>query len=182
MEYVPALDGLRGLLVMAIFFFHVGYPWASGAVLSLSVFFTLSGFLITRVLLDQGLATGTIDLARFYSGRLRRLLPAALLCVAFILLLSATALGSVPQSVRGDALATLGYFANWHFLFTGHSYATLFQHPSPFLHFWSLAVEEQFYFVFPLLVLFVARMTRVRPHIRINLRVALLINPLCFPV
>ena len=176
LEYVPALDGLRGVLVMAIFFFHVGYPWASGAVLSLSVFFTLSGFLITRVLLDQCLSTGTVGLLRFYAGRLRRLLPAALLCVAFILVLSATALGSTPRSVRGDALATLGYFANWHFLFAGNTYAALFEHPSPFLHFWSLAVEEQFYFLFPLLVLLVARLTRVRRRTRINLRIALLIG------
>ncbi|MCJ7436980.1 MAG: acyltransferase family protein [Acidimicrobiia bacterium] len=173
---MPALDGIRGLLVMAIFFFHVGYPWASGGFLAVSVFFTLSGFLITRVLLDRCLANGTVDLGQFYSGRLRRLLPAGLLCIAFILVLSATALGSVPDTVRGDALATLGYFANWHFLFTGHSYAQLFEAPSPFLHFWSLAIEEQFYFVFPLLVLFVGHATRRRQRVRSNLRVTLLVG------
>lgn len=176
MTYVPALDGLRGLLVMAIFFFHVGYPWASGGFLSVSVFFTLSGFLITRVLLERLLAHGSVDLARFYSGRLRRLLPAALLAVVFILVISATALGSVPGSTRGDALATLGYFANWHFLFDGLSYTDLFQAPSPFLHFWSLAIEEQFYIVFPLLALLIARSTRRRSQVVRNLRAALIVG------
>jgi peptidoglycan/LPS O-acetylase OafA/YrhL len=170
---LPALDGIRGLAVFAVFLFHVGSPLAPGGFLGVSVFFTLSGFLITRLLLSDVSRTRTVDLVRFWVRRLRRLLPAALLAIVFVLILSATVLRFDADQLRGDVLATLGYAANWRFLYTGQSYANLYQAPSPVLHFWSLAIEEQFYLIFPVLVWFLARVSRPR-RFRPNLRLVLI--------
>jgi peptidoglycan/LPS O-acetylase OafA/YrhL len=153
LTHLPALDGIRGLAVLAVFLFHAGFTWAPGGFLGVSVFFTLSGYLITRLLLDDGRTHDHIDLLRFWARRVRRLLPAALVTIALVMILSATVLAVQPSVVRGDALAALGYIANWRFLFTGQSYTALFASPSPLLHFWSLAIEEQFYVVYPLVCL-----------------------------
>jgi peptidoglycan/LPS O-acetylase OafA/YrhL len=172
--YIPSLDGIRGVAVALVFLFHAGFEWASGGFLGVSVFFTLSGFLITNLLLNEGLQHRSIDALRFWSRRFRRLLPASLVTVAFVLILSATAYRGDPAALRGDALAALGYVANWRFLFAGHSYADLFRAPSPLLHFWSLAVEEQFYLLFPIAVLLVRRASSTRRSFHRNLRTTLL--------
>ncbi len=155
--YFPALDGIRALAVILVFAFHAGFGWAEGGFLGVSVFFTLSGFLITRLLLDDGVRRRTIGLARFWTRRLRRLLPAALVAIVLGVVVGVTVLDGSPDSLRGDALAAVGYVANWRFLFSGHSYADLFQAPSPLQHFWSLAIEEQFYLVYPLVAVVVLR-------------------------
>lgn len=170
LTYLPALDGLRGVLLVFILLYHAGYPALSGAVLSLSVFFTLSGYLITRLLLDDAFASRSVDLARFYTRRLRRLMPAALATIGFVLVLSATVLRADPDRFRLDALWTLGYGANWRFIFSGRTYADLFVAPSPLLHFWSLAIEEQFYLLFPLVVMVVVRASAGPRDIRRTLR------------
>ena len=167
--YLPSLDGIRALAVAAVFAFHAGFGWATGGFLGVSVFFTLSGFLITRLLLDESFATRSIDLLRFWARRLRRLLPAAIVAVVLVLVLAATVLRVSPESVRGDVLATLGYVANWRFLFSGQSYSALFTAPSPLLHFWSLAIEEQFYLFFPIIVAVIVRV-RGRDRARTTLR------------
>ena len=174
--YHPGLDGVRGMAMVIIFLFHAGSPIFPGAVLSLSLFFTLSGFLITRLLLDEGVRQSAIDLPRFWARRLRRLLPAALLGIVFVMVLSATVWNPDPNELRTDILASLGYGANWRFLLQGHSYAQLFQAPSPLLHYWSLAIEEQFYFLLPLLVWAIARRTNSPRGFRLTLRASLLIG------
>ena len=150
MPYLPALDGLRGLAVIGAILFHGGFTWARGGFLGVSTFFVLSGFLITNLLVREWDNGGTIRLGRFWIRRLRRLLPAALLALALVALLW-WQLGTAEQlaKLRWDMLAALAYVANWRFYFAGTSYAELFSAPSPLQHFWSLAIEEQFYLLFP---------------------------------
>ena len=151
LTYNPALDGIRGLAVAAVLFFHGGFPWARGGYLGVSTFFTLSGFLITSLLLVERGATGRIGLGRFWSRRLRRLLPASALTLAAVAIGSQVFDELAVAGLRGDLLASLFQVANWRFIFDDQSYAALFSSPSPVLHFWSLAIEEQFYWLFPLL-------------------------------
>jgi peptidoglycan/LPS O-acetylase OafA/YrhL len=152
LRHEPALDGIRGLAVAAVLLFHGEVTWMRGGFLGVSTFFTLSGFLITALLLAEWDETGRIDLGRFWARRARRLLPAALLTLAGIALYGALVADATQlAALRGDSLSALGYVANWHFVLAGHSYADLFATPSPVQHFWSLAIEEQFYLVFPLI-------------------------------
>ncbi len=151
LTYNAALDGIRGLAVLAVLFFHAGFPWARGGYLGVSTFFTLSGFLITSLLLVEHGATGRVALGRFWSRRLRRLLPASALTLAAVAIGSLVFDELAVDGLRGDLLASLLQVANWRFIFDDQSYAALFSSPSPLLHFWSLAIEEQFYWVFPLL-------------------------------
>jgi peptidoglycan/LPS O-acetylase OafA/YrhL len=157
----PPLDGLRGLALIAIFFFHAGFSFAPGAFLSVSTFFTLSGFLITVLLIGEHRRAGRIDLREFWLRRFRRLLPAALAVILAVLVVSwFLADGSQLQKLPADAFACLAYLANWHFIAAGDSYAALFVSKSPFQHFWSLAIEEQFYFVYPLAFVAILRVGR----------------------
>ncbi len=153
LRHVPALDGLRGLAVAAVLCFHSELPWARGGFLGVSAFFTLSGFLITSLLLVERDATRAVDLGAFWARRARRLLPAAYAALTGIVIFGAfVADGDQIRGLRADVLAALGYVANWRFLIDGRSYADLFRTPSPVQHFWSLAIEEQYYLFFPLLV------------------------------
>jgi peptidoglycan/LPS O-acetylase OafA/YrhL len=151
--YQPGLDGLRGVFVVAVLFFHGGFGWASGGFMGVSAFFTLSGFLICWLLVDERATSGRIDLAHFWVRRARRLLPAAWLALAGVLLYGFTvASPAVQRDLQGDVIAALAYVANWRFIVSGSSYEALFAEPSPVTHLWSLAIEEQYYLVFPLLV------------------------------
>ncbi len=147
----PGLDGLRGLMLMPVLLFHSGFMFARGAMFGLSTFFTLSGYLITTLLIEERRKHGTIALGNFWKRRFRRLLPASLLAMALAIAFAVFA-GDTTQraEVGGDVVASLGYVANWWFLISGQSYFDLFSGPSPLLHIWSLAVEEQFYMVLPL--------------------------------
>jgi peptidoglycan/LPS O-acetylase OafA/YrhL len=158
---VRAFDGLRGLAVLAVLLFHAQIQGMRGGFLGVSAFFTLSGFLITSLLLAEHERSGRISLRGFWSRRARRLLPAAYLTLAAVLVFGVT-IATVDQarSLRADVLSALGYVANWRFYFSGRTYAHLFSAPSPVLHFWSLAIEEQFYLLFPLLMIGVLALTR----------------------
>ncbi|MBN2621948.1 MAG: acyltransferase family protein [Acidimicrobiales bacterium] len=150
MPYVPALDGLRGLAVAAVLLFHGGFAWARGGYLGVSTFFTLSGFLITALLIGEHRATGHVVLRRFWARRMRRLLPASALTLAAVSLSALFTDQLWERTLRGDVIAALLQAANWRFLFDDRPYGELFTSGSPVLHFWSLAIEEQFYWVFPL--------------------------------
>jgi peptidoglycan/LPS O-acetylase OafA/YrhL len=152
-HYRPALDGIRALAVTAVVLFHAGLPAVAGGFLGVDAFFVLSGFLITSLLLDERLRHGRIDLGRFWLRRARRLLPASLavlvaVAVAARLLLDETAVGLL----RTDAYAALAYVANWRMIFRDTGYVAATAAPSPLQHTWSLAIEEQFYLLWPLVV------------------------------
>ena len=152
LPYLPALDGLRGLAVAAVLLFHSDLGWAEGGHLGVTTFFTLSGFLITALLLVERDRSGRISLGSFWARRARRLVPAMLVCFALIAVVLALTEEALPSGLIGDAVASASWMANWRFILAEGSYADLFATPSPFQHFWSLAVEEQFYVVFPLVV------------------------------
>jgi peptidoglycan/LPS O-acetylase OafA/YrhL len=151
MEHRPALDGVRGVAVLAVVIYHFAPSALPAGFLGVDLFFVLSGLLITSLLLREHRATGRIDLPAFWGRRIRRLLPAALLALLVIIVLSVRS-GSVGIGLPGDLLATLGYANNWHQIAASQSYFAAFGPPSPTKHFWSLAIEEQFYLVWPLLV------------------------------
>ncbi len=158
---LPYLDGIRAFAVTVVVLFHAGVSWVGGGLLGVDVFFVLSGFLISALLCTEFAAEATIRLGAFYARRARRLLPAL-----FILLLGVAAYAYFfsstvdVASVRGDAVSTLFYFSNWHFIFSDQGYFVQSASPSPLLHTWSLAVEEQYYLVWPLVALFVLRRWR----------------------
>jgi peptidoglycan/LPS O-acetylase OafA/YrhL len=152
--YRPHLDGIRAIAVVLVILFHLGYAWIPGGFVGVDVFFVLSGYLITGLLVDELTRDGRVDLAHFYARRVRRLLPAAVLVVAVVVLATIGLLDRVDQaSVGGDAKLTALYGANWHFAFAGGDYFAPGDVPSPLVHFWSLAVEEQFYVLWPALLL-----------------------------
>ncbi|MGH9045608.1 MAG: acyltransferase family protein [Acidimicrobiales bacterium] len=154
LAYAPSLDGVRGLAVLAVVAYHSGLAFMPGGFLGVDVFFVLSGFLITTLLLRDCQSLGTIRLRRFWSRRARRLLPALLAVVTFVVCYAAfVAPKGLYTTTRGDALSALFYFANWHFIASGSNYFVQTGPVSPLTHTWSLAVEEQFYVVAPLLVL-----------------------------
>ncbi len=157
--HLPALDGLRGLAVFGVLLFHDGR--LPGGYLGVDLFFVLSGYLITSLLLAEWAVTSKIDLATFWVRRARRLFP------ALLALLPAVALYAVffanPGEllrIRHDGFATLAYVANWRAIFAGRSYWDMFEAPSPFEHTWSLAIEEQFYVIWPLLTVAVLKLSR----------------------
>ncbi len=151
--YRPALDGLRAVAVLAVIAYHLGYGWARGGFLGVDTFFVLSGYLITSLLLVEFAGGGRIDLRAFWARRARRLLPALLLVLGAVTVWAALVLRPDQLgNLRGDGLATLFYGANWRFVASGQSYFDVVSVASPLRHAWSLAIEEQFYLVWPLVV------------------------------
>lgn len=154
LEYRPFLDGLRAVAVLAVILYHLDLDAFPGGFLGVDVFFVLSGYLITSLLLNEKATAGRIDFVRFYARRVRRLLPALLVLLAVMTLAGGLVYADEIRAVIArDALASLLYVANWSFIFHGQSYFESFLDPSPLRHMWSLAVEEQFYLLWPLVVL-----------------------------
>jgi peptidoglycan/LPS O-acetylase OafA/YrhL len=161
LRYEPGLDGLRGLAVAAVLAFHDGR--LRGGFLGVSTFFTLSGYLITRLLLSEWRDEQRISLRRFYTRRVRRLLPAAL--AGLVVAAAATAALNDTQTARAfryDSLAAVVNVANWRFLWSGRAYANLFATPSALQHYWSLSVEEQFYLILAPMIVAVLALARGR--------------------
>ena len=152
-NYLTHLDGLRAVAVYLVVAFHAGLAGFAGGFVGVDVFFVLSGYLVTRILLRDLTGRGRIDLRNFYARRARRILPAA--AVALLVTAVAYAFVATPAQML-DALggfrAAFLWSANWHFVSQATNYFAPTVASSPVLHFWSLAVEEQFYFVWPLLL------------------------------
>lgn len=169
LAYRPALDGLRGIAVAAVVVFHVWPDALPGGWLGVDVFFVLSGFLITSLLVAEWNAWGSISLLGFWAARARRLLPAL---VAMLLAVSVASyfwtISSRRLPVSLDVISALFYVANWRMLFSDEQYfADTVGLPSPVRHTWSLAIEEQYYLLFPLLLLLLLALTRgLSPHRR----------------
>lgn len=163
LPYQPALDGLRAVAVLSVIFYHVGASWMPGGFLGVDIFFVLSGFLITSLLRLELIETGTIQLRAFWGRRLRRLFPALL-----VVLLAVAAYGSMHlapserEGVMADGLSSLFYVSNWHFIAEETSYFDQFNAPSPLRHTWSLAIEEQWYLIWPIVMILVAGWLRER--------------------
>ena len=159
-RYLPGLDGLRALAVLAVVAYHLNLGWAQGGLLGVGVFFTLSGYLITDLLLGQYDRTGRLQLGDFWLRRARRLLPALFVMltvvVAWVTLLDRSQL----PAIRGAVVASVGYVSNWWLIAQHSSYFARFSPPSPLGHLWSLAVEEQFYLIWPWLLLARAALVR----------------------
>ncbi len=148
--YLPGIDALRALAVLAVFFYHSSVGWMPGGFLGVDVFFVISGYLITSLLLREFRRGGHVRLGRFWLRRARRLLPAVGVLIAVTMIAAAIVEPDRIEQLRGDAIASLAYFANWHFILGDQSYFDQFQRPSLFTHLWSLSVEEQFYLFWPL--------------------------------
>ena len=151
-QYRPGLDGLRALAVVAVFLYHARIDWLPGGFLGVDLFFVLSGYLITSLLLVEWEARNRIDLIRFWMRRARRLLPALVLVVLASLILASIFARQDLAHTRSDVAGSLLYYMNWHQIAANHSYFNLMGNPSLLGHVWSLAVEEQFYIVWPLLL------------------------------
>ncbi len=153
MAHHPGLDGVRASALIMIMLFHANPDWIPGGFISVSLFFTLSGYLITSLLVFEGEANGRISLRDFWSRRLRRLAPAALVALLVVVVLSTWLSTGVEQGrIRGDAVSAAVYVANWRSISSGHSYAEIFADASPLQHLWSLSIEEQLYILVPLMV------------------------------
>ncbi|MDQ3469461.1 MAG: acyltransferase [Actinomycetota bacterium] len=158
-RHQPGLDGIRGLGVAAVVVFHSGLGVLPGGYLGVSLFFTLSGVVIGTVILQEIGSTGGLSLRDFWTRRARRLLPAAWIVLAVVALARPLA-DSLASTSRGDVAASWLHVANWHFLAEETSYHNLFEGPSALIHFWSLAIEEQFYFAVGVLAVAVAAVSR----------------------
>ncbi len=162
LPYLPGLDGLRAISVIAVLLYHADLPWIPGGFLGVEVFFVISGYLITTLLLTEWEATGRIHPGRFWLRRARRLLPALF---AMLIATSAYAVLWLPDELarlRGDLAAAFTYVTNWYLILRRESYFEAAGRPSLLKHLWSLAVEEQFYILWPLLLGLVLRFGRRR--------------------
>ena len=158
--YYAGLDGIRALAIVAVLLYHGGVVWAAGGFLGVEAFFVLSGFLITSLLIAEWRRSGTVALRAFWARRARRLLPALFCLVVVVGLYEALAStdGLVP-GLKGDGIATLFYYGNWHEIATGSNYFAATGPVSPLQHTWSLAIEEQFYILWPVSLLAVIWLT-----------------------
>ncbi|MGH3272989.1 MAG: acyltransferase family protein, partial [Streptosporangiaceae bacterium] len=152
-RYMPGLDGLRAVAVLAVIVYHEQFGWALGGLLGVGVFFTLSGFLITGLLLSQWAADSRLHLRDFWLGRARRLLPALFVMLAVVTAWVTIADRARLPSLRGAVAAAATYSSNWYAIVQQQSYFARFAPAGPLDHLWSLAVEEQFYLIWPALLL-----------------------------
>ncbi|CAA9333930.1 MAG: hypothetical protein AVDCRST_MAG29-1205 [uncultured Nocardioidaceae bacterium] len=164
MPRLPGLDGVRALAVLGVVLYHLDLAWLPGGFLGVDVFFVLSGFLITTLLMEEIERTGRISMRDFYARRARRLLPGLFLLLAVMSLLALVALPEERGELRRDVAAALMYVSNWSYIVVDQSYFEAVGRPPLLQHLWSLAVEEQFYLVWPAVV--AAAMVRGRAHLR----------------
>ena len=152
LEFRPDIEGLRGIAILLVLLFHAGLPWTPGGFVGVDVFFVISGFLITGKLWRESQQPGGLSITKFYAWRIRRLLPAALVAIVIVSAIGLLAVAPLNRSeLAADAASAALSLANMRFIGSVDYFAAT-STPSPFLHFWSLAVEEQFYLVWPALI------------------------------
>ena len=159
-SYVPAIDGLRTIAVLSVVAYHLDPAWLPGGYLGVGMFFTLSGYLITANLMRSHLRGKGLGLPTFWLRRFRRLVPAVVLMLVAVVLL--TIFFDLPKlgETSGHALSALFYVNNWHVILEGQSYFDRFAGHAPLDHMWSLSVEEQFYLFWPLVLFVLLKLTR----------------------
>ncbi|MEY3148331.1 MAG: hypothetical protein RL688_1550, partial [Actinomycetota bacterium] len=155
--HLPALDGVRGLAVIIVLLYHHSITWMTGGELTVSMFFTLSGFLITRLMVSEWDKSGTISLRSFYERRARRLFPASFVVLLAVVVIWTLFPGSGRRLAPWEWFSGLAYYENIYLQSAGKSYGGLFGLGNPLQHLWSLSLEEQVYLVFPVLCLLVLR-------------------------
>lgn len=157
MGYLPGLDGLRAIAIIGVLLYHAGIDWVPGGFLGVDVFFVLSGFLITSLILEEYDRAGRIDFKRFYIRRARRLLPAVFVLLIAVGLAVLLFYRDALSAFREDALATLFYLNNWWYILVDQSYFESIGRPPLLKHLWSLSIEEQFYLIWPAVALLLVR-------------------------
>ncbi len=167
--YLPGLDGLRAIAVIGVIIYHAHHDWLPGGFLGVEVFFVISGYLITLLLMGERERTGHVDLRQFWARRFRRLLPALYVMMAFVAVYIAAFYPAAREQTRGDFLGGILYVSNWYEIFVGQGYGAS-EAFAPLRHLWSLAVEEQFYLVWPLVMVAILRRSRSRlPEVGLKL-------------
>ncbi|MET0144535.1 MAG: acyltransferase family protein [Ilumatobacteraceae bacterium] len=161
--YLPGLDGLRAISVVAVLLYHAEMPWLPGGFLGVEVFFVISGYLITMLLVREFERSSTISLRTFWTRRARRLLAAVYVLLASVSAAVLLFYREDASTLAGQVWAALAYVTNWFLIVTEQSYFAAVERPPVFQHLWSLAIEEQFYLLWPLLLLGLLRLFRGRP-------------------
>ena len=152
MGYLPGLDGIRALAVLGVLLYHADVAWFTGGFLGVDVFFVLSGFLITTLIVEEFDRRGTVSFSQFYLRRARRLLPALLLMLLVVGFLAGLIYTDAAAQVRKDTIASIFYVNNWWYIFSSQSYFEFIGRPPLLKHLWSLSIEEQFYLIWPAVV------------------------------
>ena len=174
-RFRPDVEGLRAVAVLLVVLYHAGVPGLSGGFVGVDVFFVISGFVITGLLLRERTSTGATSLLHFYARRCRRILPAATLVIVVAVAASYVALGVVTgANTAGDGRWAAVFLANFHFESIGTNYLLALRSPSPLQNFWSLSVEEQFYIVYPTIFLVMAKF---RGSLSLRARLAIVLVP-----
>ena len=161
MPYLPGLDGLRAIAVIGVMIYHANHSWLQGGYLGVEVFFVISGYLITLLLIGEHERSGSVNLVQFWKRRFRRLLPALYVMMALVAVYVAAFATERREETRGDFVAAIGYVSNWYQILVGQGYGAG-EAFVPLRHLWSLAVEEQFYLVWPLVMVLLMRRARGR--------------------
>src|SRR6202035_1532564 len=161
-HYVAGLDGIRALAVLCVIAYHLCYCWAAGGMLGVGVFFTLSGYVITDLLLGHYRRNGELGLRTFWIRRARRLLPALFSMLVVVSIVVAIFDSGELAAVRRQVISATFYFANWSTIAQHGSYFARFAAPLPLDHLWSLSIEEQFYLVWPPVLMLTILLTRGR--------------------
>ncbi|HDU0710169.1 TPA: acetyltransferase [Staphylococcus pseudintermedius] len=180
-RYMPGLDGVRAVAVIAIIIYHLNPQWLSGGFLGVDTFFVISGYLITSLLLTEYHNTGKIELMSFWLRRVKRLIPAVLFLVMGVIVLSLIFMPTEIQKVRADSIAAIFYVSNWWYIMQNVDYFEQFA-VQPLKHLWSLAIEEQFYLVFPIVLLSLLSFIRRLKSIRIIFLILLVITMIAMMV
>lgn len=171
-RYIPALDGLRALAVIAVVIYHMNATALQSGLLGVTIFFALSGYLITGLLIREWSTTKKINLPQFWLRRVRRLFPAIVFVLLGTIVLTGVFAPDMLTKLRNDIVAALLFFTNWWYIFQDVSYFEAMGAPSPVTHFWSLAIEEQFYLIWPPLLLLLFSKRVKKRHIQLGLLVA----------
>lgn len=185
-RHIPALDGLRCFAVLAVIAYHMKLDWAPGGLLGVTMFFVLSGYLITGLLLREYQETRTISLKHFWIRRVRRIIPAVVFAVFGTAILCAIFNHALLTKMRPDVIPTLLFFNNWWQIFHDVSYFEALGQPSPLMPYWSLSIEEQYYLIWPIVLLVAMKLGAKKSTLRnatlvlallSTLEMALLYNP-----